>query len=905
MKNWFEIAVPHRDIREGDFDEAVFAADLGDVHAGRAAEDYNDPYVFFRKTYLTHGLRGLLTEVHEKLTTGKGPSVVELQTPFGGGKTHALVTVYHYLKNGARVKELLPEGVGLVEPRVAVVVGTQLNPAEGASSDGVHRRTLWGEIAFQLGGRSAYERLRGNDEKRVAPGKADLRAMLEPLQPFVLLFDEVLEYVVRAGGVAVEQSTLAAQTLAFFQELTEAVASLPNGLMLVTLPSSDIEDYSDAHQNNLSKLEKIFGRLQSITTPVQGEEIYSIIRRRLFEPVKSEAAIREVVDRYVAKYQEHKDELPSKAREADYRRKLEAAYPFHPDVIDLLYERWSTFSTFQRTRGVLRLLANVVEDLYEREVGLELILPGDLNLGRPSVRREFLKHLGPEYEGIIGSDIAGTEAKSQSLDRRNKEWKHLAERIATGVFLHSFAAGDAHKGATLPYVKLAVLRPDTIAPLVTEVLQKQSNELWYLNTRGDQYYFSSVPNLNRMIIDKKISVQPGTVREEMEKRIKRELGTKFRTYLWPRGSDAIADTRDLKLAVLDPDAAPTLEQLRSWVEKKGDGFRVYKNTLFFALPDGARHARFADDIRENLALLEIKQEIASDERPGMGEKRQEVARRIRDFEEDAPQRVREMYRTLAVAVTGGGLERIDLGQPTVGRENLDSWHWKELTDDPRQKILTRPPSARLLQAKFLGNSDTIPLSTVLEQFYKDPGLPAPSDPSIVAEAVAQGIAGEQLGIGSGSIGEIVPSTVKFGEQVAAAWINFSEDTFLLTADRARALKEAARAPEPAPGPTLPPGPGPTPPGAEPIPAGPEPTLPEPPPEDRRHQRVAFRASGIQVSKIADLNRGVFIPLSKEVGDFTFTIEIDVKSSEGIPEKVVEQQINETLRQLGAMIQGLG
>src|SRR5690606_33784311 len=117
----------------------------------------------------------------------------------------------------------------------------------------------------------------------------------------------------------------------------------------------------------------------------------------------SDATVREVVDRYVTKYQEHKDELPSKAREADYRRKMEAAYPFHPDVIDLLYERWSTFSSFQRTRGVLRLLANVVEDLYEREVGLDLILPGDINLGRPSVRREFLKHLGPEYEGIIGS----------------------------------------------------------------------------------------------------------------------------------------------------------------------------------------------------------------------------------------------------------------------------------------------------------------------------------------------------------------------------------------------------------------------------------------------------------------------------------------------------------------------
>ncbi|MBA4158336.1 MAG: ATP-binding protein [Gemmatimonadetes bacterium] len=907
MSTWFDIARPHEDIRRGDFDEAVFAADLGDVAAGRAAADYNDPYTFFRKTYLTSGLTNLLREVHEKLTTGKGPSVVELKTPFGGGKTHALVSVYHYLKHGAEVRELLPAEVGLADANIAVVVGTQLNPSAGTNSDGVHRRTLWGEVAFQLDPtRAAFRRLEADDRARVAPGKADLRTMLEPLQPFVLLFDEILEYVVRASGVRVEDSTLAAQTRAFFQELTEAVASLPKGLMLVTLPSSDLEDYGDAHENNLAKLEKTFGRLQSFTTPVQGEEIYSIIRRRLFETIKDEARVREVADRYVAKYQEHKDELPAKAREGDYRRKLEAAYPFHPDVIDTLYERWSTFSSFQRTRGVLRLLANVVEDLYEREVSLDLILPGDINLGRDSIRREFLKHLGPEYEGIIASDIAGLEAKSQALDRRNREWKHLAERIATGVFLHSFAADETHKGATLAYVKLAVLRPDTIAPLVTEVLQKQANELWYLNTRGDQYYFSSVPNLNRMIIDRKIGVQPGAAREELEKAIKRELGTKFRTYLWPRGSDAIPDTRELKLAVMDPDATPSLDELKGWIDRKGDGFRVYKNTLFFALPDSARHMRLADEIRELLALQEIKQEIANDERPGMREKQQDVARRLRDLNENLPQRVRELYRTLAVPMAGGGLERIDLGQPTVGRENLDSWHWKELTDDPRQKILTRPPSAQLLRAKFLGNADAVSLAVILEQFYKDPGLPVPADQAIIAEAVAQGVANELLGIGSGTAGDIVPTTVKFGESIAASWIQFSEDMFLLTAERARTLKERVE-PEPVPGSEPPsPVPGPTAPPPGPQPAFPGLTTTAPPAtENDRLPRVALRASGIPSSKLADLSRGVFIPLSREVGEFTFTIEIDVKSAEGIPKKVVEQQVHETLRQLGASIHGLG
>ncbi|MFQ5857874.1 MAG: ATP-binding protein [Anaerolineae bacterium] len=787
MKNWFDIAVPHEDIRKGDFDEAVFAADLGDVVAGRAAADYNDPYTFYKKTYLTYGLENLLQQVHKKLTSGQGPSVLELQTPFGGGKTHALVLVYHYLENGRQIQNLLPDEASLVDAAVSAIVGTQLNPSEGTRSDGLTRQTMWGEMAFQLGGRDAYRAIEPNDANRISPGKGDLRTLLKAYQPFVLLFDEILEYVVRARGVMVGDSSLAAQTLAFFQELTEAVASLDRGLMIVTLPSSELEDFGDAEQRNLAQLERVFQRIETIVTPVQGEEVYSIIRRRLFEPIRDEAAVREIADAYIQTYQHHKDELPPKARDIDYRRKLELAYPFHPDVIDILYEKWGTFSTFQRTRGVLRLLANVVEDLYQREQNLDLILPGDVSLGRPEVRQEFISHIGPEYESIIGSDVAGVEAKAQNLDRANRDWKHLAERISTAVFLHSFTADDSERGISLPYIKLAVIRPDTISPLVTEVLQKLLNEeLWYLHPRGERYYFSNIPNLIRMIRDKKELVSHH-VRAELERRIKRELGTRFRCYLGPQSSDALPDNRELKLAVLDPESMPSLPALAGWIDRRGDSFRVYKNTLFFAIPDAGRHGRIEDEIRECLALREIKEEIKRDERPGMREKKAEVDRRIQDLEEQLPLRVRGLYRTAAVPMVGGdpstgsgqALERIDLGQPTVGRENLDSWYWKELTEESRQKIMTRPPSARMLTAKFLSNSDAVSLAVLLEQFYKDPGLQVPASPSVLAEAIAQAVQARTLGIGSGTADGIVPTSVKFDEPIQPSSIYFHEDVFLM------------------------------------------------------------------------------------------------------------------------------
>lgn len=906
MKNWYDVAIPHEDIRKGDFDEAVFAADLGDVAAGRAAPDYNDSYTFLKKTYLTTGLVNLLQQVHRKLTTGQGPSVVELQTPFGGGKTHALVLIYHYLTSGGRVQELLPEGVAPIEVATAAIVGTQINPSEGVrSEDEPTRYTLWGEVAYQLGGKEAYHEIAGNDRDGVAPGKADLRRLLEAHQPFILLFDEILAYVVAARGVPVGDTTLAAQTLSFFQQLTEAVAAIPQGMMLVTLPKSELEDFGDITEHNLAQLEKIFGRLETIVTPVQGEEVYSIIRRRLFEPVKDEAAVRATIDAYIEKYQGQKDEFPAKAREAEYRHRMELAYPFHPDLIDILYEKWSTFSTFQRTRGVLRLLANVVEDLWDREQPISLILPGDVNLDKPEIRREFLKHIGVEYEGVVGSDVAGVEAKAQLLDRdnRGKGWKHLAQRASTAIFLHSFAAdvaaGTGDKGATLPYVKLAVVRPETVTPLVTEVLQKLANELWYLNSRGERYYFSNVPNLNRMIIDKKGLVAAGAVRDELERLIRRELGSRFRNYLWPRSSDVLPDNRQLKLAVLDPADTPSLEDLSGWVDRRGEGFRVYKNTLFFALPDAGRYARFGDEIREVLALREIQEEIAADQRLGMEEKKKEVERRLRDLSEEFPLRVRELYRTAVVPAAGSTLETIDLGQPAVGRENLDTWYWHELTGDTQKRIMTRPPSTNLLRAKFLTNQEQVSLAVLLEQFYKDPGMQVPSEEDVLAQAIADAVRNGALGLGMMDDGELQPESVRYNIPIGTEEIHFTEDRYLLTKERAEELLAQIQVEPPD---TPPPGPGPQPPGPG-SDGGEQPVWPPPKkPEVETSEDVkqfAVRASGIPTGRIADLNRGVLQPLVREVGEFTFTVEIDVKSSDGIPRKVIEQQVIETLRQLGA------
>ncbi len=916
MPKWYSVAPPHDDIKQGDFDESVFAAKLGDVVTGDAPPDYNDPYAFFQKTYLTKGLEKLLQSVHRKLEGGKGPGVVELQTPFGGGKTHALILVYHYLKNGDRVKEELPDDVGLLSPNISAIVGTDINPSEGFRTGDLVRHTLWGQIAYQLGGQQAYSAIASNDKNRISPGRKDLRAMLEPLQPFAILLDEVLEYVVRARGIGIEDSTLGSQTLSFLQELTEAVSSLDQGLLIATLPSSEQEDFGESEQQNLAKMEKIFGRLEAIYTPVEGEEIYSIIRRRLFER-PDEAEVRSVVDEYVQTYQKNRNDLPGKATSGDFRRKMELSYPFHPEVIDILYEKWSTFSSFQRTRGALRLLARVAEDLYEREEAIDLILPGDINLGKSAIREEFLRHLGPEYEGVIDSDIAGDNAKSQRLDSENRSWDHLAQRNATSIFLHSFAADQNERGIDLPYIKVDVARPDTPLTLVTDVLQKQRQELWYLNTRGDQeYFFSNVPNLNRVVIDKKSQVQRTSVRKELKTRIESELGNKLRTYLWPSSGDKIPDNQELKLAVLDPDENYEDRELRRWIDKKGQSYRTYKNTLIFAVPDDDRHVRFENKIKDYLALQEISDGIDRGDYSALEEQKDEVQRRIQNLTDDFPRKVREMYQVAKVPVMNGkSLEEIDFGQPAVGRENLDTWFRRKLNSQMHGKILGRPPSANLIRSKFLDNGNEIALSDILEQFYRNPGLPALDDPELIAESIANGVQDGSFGLARREDVDLTPSSVKINQPLSTSQVNFQEEGWvLITALKADDLQEEVQPESPGPdggdtaggdGETGSPGDSPTrsprgdgtPPSTESEPGGSDSE-----PEEETVQQLSLRISGVPTGKLNDLHRGVLRPLIREAGEFEFTIEFEVESEEGIPEKKIEQQVMETLRQLGAEVE---
>jgi len=373
---WWQVAVPHRDIREGRFDAAVFAADLGMVLQDKGAVDYRDPVTFFKQTYPTRGLTELLVDMMRRLTgEPAGEAVIQLQTPFGGGKTHALLALYHLFKHTDQIEHLdsvrtllLAAGLSRVPgANVVTLVGTALDANEGRRTpEGLHIRTLWGEMAYQLGGLELYLLVERSDQDRVAPGTDGLGELLTQAKPALILMDEVLEYQVKAAGVPVGEGTLAGQILSFLQELTIAVANHPQTALVVTLPSSRLEFFDEAAITAHERLGRVMGCIETVRAPVEGVEVYEILRRRLFEQVGNPAEHRQVAEAYWEYYRRHADDLPREVREPKYRELMARAYPFHPELIAILYERWGSIPGFQRTRGVLCLLALVVGDLYRQ-----------------------------------------------------------------------------------------------------------------------------------------------------------------------------------------------------------------------------------------------------------------------------------------------------------------------------------------------------------------------------------------------------------------------------------------------------------------------------------------------------------------------------------------------------------
>jgi hypothetical protein len=446
---WREVMAPHADVREGRYEQAEFAADLHQVATGIADVEYQDPVDFYRRTFITEGMKVLLVNAARRLSGEGGDPVVGLQTNFGGGKTHSLIALYH-LASGRPAAELPGVGEVLAGAKVAlpagvrraVFVGQMASPAyTHPKPDGTEVRTIWGEMAWQLGRAEGYALLAQADREAKNPGHK-LIELFQRFGPALVLIDEWVAYVRQLPDRGT--STLPAgdfdTQFTFAQTLTEAAASVGNVLVLASAPESANEVGGERGALALQKLENVVFRKALRWQAATPDESFEIVRRRLFEPMPADKGrVRGAVVKAFADMYRASDEFPSETREAEYRRRMEAAYPIHPELFDRLYSDWSTLDRFQRTRGVLRLMAAVISELWRQDDRGLLIMPGNLPVQASSVVSELTKYLEPGWDAIIHSDVDGPNAVPMRIDQAvaNLGRFSATRRVARTVYLGS------------------------------------------------------------------------------------------------------------------------------------------------------------------------------------------------------------------------------------------------------------------------------------------------------------------------------------------------------------------------------------------------------------------------------------------------------------------------------------
>lgn len=829
MKQFHLIANPHEDILEGKLTMDIFAANLWDVFNNRGPDEYKDADTFFKKTYETKGLKNLYNVVEKRIKGEGGDAVIQLQTPFGGGKTHALIGLYHKAKEW--------------NANVFVFVGDKINPSE---------ILIWEELEKQLTGE--IKELKG----KIVPSGEKIRQILAKKQPVILLIDELVEYLIPARGIKIDGSTLDSQILSFIKRLAEVVSSLDKCILVVTSPSRT--QYSEEDQNLINLLSERLGRVEKSYTPVEEDEISSIIRKRLFSHI-DEKGVKDLVSD-VVDYFRKENILPPGVEPSEYKESFTKSYPFLPDVINCFYHRWGSFPTFQRTRGILRLLSLVLYNLKDQN--LSYISLSDINLKDSDIRRELLKHIGNEFDSVISADItdrnSGSEQVNNSLGSSYRGLK-LGTRCSTAIFLYSFSGG-VEKGANMNEIKRSATLPSIPSSVVAEAVDLLKEKLFYLQSEADKILFTNKPNLNRALITKMENIQEKDLLEKEKEYIKSCIKeSKFKTYLWPEQSNDIPDDTNLKLVILKEDNKKLMKEL---IENKGDSKRVNSNTIFFLSPQPKKQ-ELINSIKRKIAyeLLLRDSSLNLSE-----EQKRDIKKSIGEAEEGILQRIRDFYRLIYVPKQKMKFEEIDLGISTYGYEiNLPAEVFEKLKSEG---FIIDKIAPIALKEKYLKGKEYVHTKKIYESSLTTLGEERFLSKNILEEAIKEGVIQGIFGLGELKDKKIIPIYWK-----KEPTVGFSENEILI--DKSICEKEIKEKEE------------------EKEVLIPEPKIDEISKKETL-QRLEFSIE-VPKGKVADILRLLNFIQSK-----FDKVEIKVVAEEGeIDKEDYENKIKEALKQLGIEI----
>ncbi|MFO0857067.1 MAG: Swt1 family HEPN domain-containing protein [Phycisphaerales bacterium] len=776
LPSWREIITPHSDVAGGNYLLAEFAADLWQVYQDqfdkehRAPTEYTDPVEFFRRTYLTDGLADLLTLGIKRICGQTADPVVKLQTNFGGGKTHSMLALYHLFSGVspsrlAGIEPLLKEAGVTSLPKVhrAVLVGNKLSLTGFKKPDGITINTLWGELAWQLGhsvgkAKEAYDIVRADDEKGVCPG--GLVTLLRKFSPCIVLIDEWVAFVRQVYGTPGLAAGSFDANITFAQSLTEAFKAAPNAFLVGSLPSSDIEIGGDGGREALKRLENTFDRVQSTWRPASTDECFEIVRRRLFQPMDaSRFAARDAVARAFAEsYRQAGGEFPPECKETEYERRIQNSYPIHPELFDRLFQDWAALDRFQKTRGVLRLMASVIHSLWERQDGNLLIMPATVPMDDPPVRDELTRYMDDPWTPVIEKDVDGPNSLPLRIDRDNPSFGRVsaARRVARTLYLGSApTATSQNRGIDDRRIKLGCVQPGEQSAVFGDALRRLSDQATHVYVDQSRYWLATQPSVARLAQDRAAQLERKVddvhaeivsrlFKETNEERARGDFGG---VHCCPDGSENVSDDRDCRLVVLAPalthaaksTESPALGTAKSILESRGSSPRLFRNALVFLAADKTRLPDLEQATRQYLAWRSIHDEAETLNLDAF--QRKQANSKCHEADDTVRQRIPEAYQWLLVPSQPTPQSPIEWSEVRLqGAEKLALRASKKLINDGGLAIRYAGTLLRMeLDRVPLWRGESVSVKQLVDDFAQYLYLPRLKSPQVLLDAVRDGV----------------------------------------------------------------------------------------------------------------------------------------------------------------------
>jgi len=799
LQPWYKVVYPREDLREGKpLDASEFAVHLDQVRDGRANPDYQDPARFFSKTYLTRSLLAVSAEAVRRLCGIKTETsaVFNMTTQFGGGKTHALTLLYHLATAGSQAKawtgvKAILDAAGVTEvPKAAVgvFVGTEFDSITGrGGADGTPlRKTPWGELAWQVGGEAGFRAVAEHDQKGVAPAGEVIRAFLPKDRPCLILMDELMNFISRN-----RKSGLAAQLYSFLQNLSEEARAQDRMVLVVSIPASELE-MSAEDQTDYDRFKKLLDRLGKPVIMAAEAETAEIIRRRLFEWEGLTKDAEKTIAAFAEWCVEHRTQILGWFPVDDARNAFRATYPFHPVVLSVFERKWQQLPRFQRTRGILRLLALWVSKAYKE--GFKgahrdpLIGLGTAPLDDPFFRTAVFEQLGEaKLEGAVTTDICGKrDSHADRLDAEAPEdirKARLHRKVATTIFFES-NGGQMRAEATVPEIRLAVGEPNLDIGHVETVLEALSQTCYYLSIERNRYRFSTTENLIKRFSDRRASIADA----DIDERVRAEIQKVFAKYegiervFFPEKSNAIPDRPALVLAVLAPehsmeDEGATTALAKSMTWECGKSGRTFKSAIIWCVAESAQALR--EEARKALAWEAIDAE--KDELHIEESQKRQLDEHVRRSKHDVKEAVWRSYKFLLLLGKDNEMRKVDLGLVNSSQAaTLIEVILNRLREDGD---IEESISPNFLVRKWPGFKEWS-TKAVRDAFYASPEFPRLLSADAVKETIARGVCEGLLAyVGKRPDGHYEPFV--FERELSAAEVEISDDVFILTAEEAK------------------------------------------------------------------------------------------------------------------------